>query len=143
MSTDQASLERIAEALLGEFDVTSPPVPIEYMLQHPQEHMWEDVDISLVSGSFMNMNVPYTPRMSLTRVLARLIVGSEWGKALHVSPIGSDTDTISRLARAIVMPRQMLIALPPSARNANAISEHFEVPRAEAESRLREVGRLK
>ena len=143
MSNDQASLERIAEALLGLFDVTSPPVPIEYMLQHPRENMWEVVDISLVSGSFMNMNVPYKPRMSLTRVLARLIAGSEWGKSMQVSPITSDPDAISRLARAIVMPRQMLIALPPSARNAKAISEHFEVPIAEAESRLREVGKLK
>lgn len=143
MSNDQASLERIAEALLGLFDVTSPPVPIEYMLQHPRENMWEVVDISLVSGSFMNMNVPYKPRMSLTRVLARLIAGSEWGKSMQVSPITSDPDAISRLARAIVMPRQMLITLPPSARNAKAISEHFEVPIAEAESRLREVGKLK
>ncbi|MBW4436193.1 MAG: hypothetical protein KME04_03615 [Pleurocapsa minor GSE-CHR-MK-17-07R] len=143
MSNDQASLERIAEALLGLFDVTSPPVPIEYMLQHPRENMWEVVDISLVSGSFMNMNVPYKPRMSLTRVLARLIAGSEWGKAMQVSPLTSDPDAISRLARAIVMPHQMLMTLPPSARNAKAISEHFEVPISEAESRLHEVGKLK
>jgi hypothetical protein len=142
MTTDLAHLETVAAELLTIFDVSGPPVPIEYMLQHPRAHMWEEVDISLVSGSFLNLKVPYMPRMSLTRVLVRLVVNSEWGMARGLGPLALDAEAISTLARTITMPRSMVQALPPGARTPHAMSEHFEVPVLEAEKRLGELASL-
>jgi hypothetical protein len=132
-------MERTIDELMETYRVAGPPVPIEAMLQNPLENMWDEVDISLVSGSFMAMGDPYVPRMSFARVLARHLVNSAWGAERGLSTYKDDPRSISTLARVIIMPRSMLERLAPSARNAHTLSGHFEAPFKDAALRLEEI----
>jgi hypothetical protein len=136
---DQAQINQIAEELIRLFRVQLPPVPIEAMLQHPLPGMWEEVDISQVSGSYLTIGSPYLPRMSLARVLARHIAGSAWGTERGLRTLLGDAPAISALARAVIMPRSMIEMLAPAALTAATVSDHFEVPLREAAARLEEL----
>lgn len=138
---EQALLENTAEELMRLFRVQLPPVPIEAMLQNPLPGMWEEVDISQVSGSFLNISSPYLPRMSLARVLARHIASSAWGEERGLRTVLGNSQAVSALARAVIMPRSMLDALAPAALTETTVSDHFEVPLKEAAARLSELRR--
>ena len=73
-------LESIATELVAEFEVSSAPVPIETMLQNPKDGMWEQVDITQLSGSFLSLKDRYSPRMSIARLLAKHLTTCEWGQ---------------------------------------------------------------
>jgi hypothetical protein len=136
---DLPPLEIVASEVIETFDIKAPPVPIESMLQHPKPGMWEEVDITRLSGGFLSIKDPYSPRMSLTRLLARHIIQSQWGQTRKMQDIvTSDTD-VHTFARMLIMPLAMVRALSSSARNPTTMSLHFEVPEDDARQRLIEL----
>ncbi len=132
-------LERIANELVETFNISIPPIPIESMLQHPKPDMWEDLDISQLSGSFLRVTEYYSPRMSLARLLVRQLISSSWGQARDLSTYLTDEDTLHRFARMIVMPAPMVLELNAAARTPSLLSAHFEVPEEDARLRLEEL----
>jgi hypothetical protein len=138
--TDQNTLEQASIELMGVFDITTPPIPIENMLQRPKPNMWDEVDISHLSSSFLKVNDVYSPRMSLARMLARHVASSQWGQQHNLTPILTDPDQLYTFARMLIMPRNMVMQLTTGARTPTAMSVHFEVPEEDARLRLLDLG---
>jgi hypothetical protein len=136
---DLPPLEVVASEVIETFDIKAPPVPIESMLQHPKPGMWEEVEIARLSIGFLSIKDAYSPRMSLTRLLARHIVHSEWGKARKTQDVIQNDEDIHTFARMLIMPMAMVRALSGSARNPTTMSFHFEVPEDDARLRLMEL----
>lgn len=133
-------METIAQEILEIFEVYAPPVPIELMLQHPRQGMWDEVDPSQLSGSFLSLKDRYSPRMSLARLLVRHVASSKWGREVGLFDImQANIDYISNFARMLIMPRDMVLGLPTSNRNPMMMSNYFEVPPDDAEARLAEL----
>ncbi|MAS34650.1 MAG: hypothetical protein CL610_11630 [Anaerolineaceae bacterium] len=132
-------LETIVCEVIRTFEIQAPPVPVESMLQHPLPGMWSEVDIGKLSIGFLKVKSPYSPRMSLTRLLARHIIESDWGHARQLHVLATTDADIHACARMLVMPYTMISALSPATRTASAISSHFEVPVEDAELRLTEL----
>jgi hypothetical protein len=132
-------LETIATELIGAFTIAAPPVPVESMLQKPLPEMWETVDITQLSGTFLSIRDHYSPRMSLARLLARHAAVSAWGKQRGLPALLRDEDLLRAFARMLVMPAEMVNNLTSGARNAQAMSMHFEVPVDDARLRLQEL----
>jgi len=129
-------LEDITRELCRIFEVYAPPVPIELMLQKPSEGLWEKVDVAQLSGSFLSIKERYSPRMSLARLLARHIAGSEWGAERKLNSMVEDNEQINTFARILTMPEDMVLRMARSARNPKTMSLHFEVPEEDARQRL-------
>lgn len=137
--SDLDKLEAVASELMKTFDVTIPPVPVETMLQQPPPGMWETLNVSQLTGSFLSIKDKYSPRMSLARMLARHVINSGWGQQRALTAlVGEDEDMLRTFTRMILMPSDMLRAQPPASRNPVALSLYFEVPESEAEKRLTE-----
>ena len=135
-------LEAIASELIRTFEIQDPPIPIEIMLQRPKEGMWDEVDITQLSVSFLKTGGPYSPRMSLTRLLARHIVRSEWGADRGLEEVlkhPQKEEVIQAFARMLIMPLEMIKKLSIGARTPITMSMHFEVPEDDARLRLEEV----
>jgi hypothetical protein len=136
---DTQQLETITNDLINFYGIQDPPVPIESMLQRPLDDMWEELDISKLSSSFINVNDYYSPRMSLARLLARHVVESSWGQERGLDEIAENEEKMRAFARMLMMPSVLVKALSASARNPEWISVHFEVPVDDAEMRLHEL----
>lgn len=132
-------LEAVANTLIQAFDVHSPPVPVESMLQHPRPGMWSEVNVSQLTGSFLSIRDKYSPRMSLARLLARHVMASTWGQDHKVAEyIEKDEERLKAFARMIIMPDDLLRSMSTGSRNPVAMGMYFEVPEDEAEHRLQE-----
>src|SRR5258708_1516642 len=118
-------IENAVVDLMAAFDVSGPPIPVEIMLQRPKPGMWREVNLSELSTAFINVKQRYSPRMSVGRLLARNICRSDWGAKRNLTPISSSEESLRALARAILMPRSMLAALPDASRTPIAISMRF------------------
>lgn len=140
---DQPQLEKIANGLIELYDIQGPPVPIEIMLQRPIDDMWEELDISMLSGGFINVTDQFAPRMSLARLLARHIAGSDWGHERGLDMVGRNEELMRAFARMLVLPSSLVTALSDGARTPEWLSIHFEVPADDALTRLQELGLLK
>lgn len=137
---DMKRLEQIAQELIDAFEIYTPPIPIESMLQHPKESMWEEVNVNQLSGTFLSLKDKYSPRMSMARLLVRHVAGSPWGKTRGLMEIlRKDEEFIRAFARMIVMPVEMMNDLSRGARNPVAMSMYFEVPEDDARQRLQEL----
>jgi hypothetical protein len=135
--TEHETLEQIASALVNAFNVHAPPVPVETMLQKPEPGMWQELNVSQLSGSFLSFKEPFSPRMSMVRLLVRHLIASPWGGNYNLPAIiGRDEDKLRLLARMIIMPREMIEAIPVMQRSAAYISSYFEVPESDAQARL-------
>lgn len=142
MSTPQEYLEEISAELIAIFNIQEPPVPIELMLQQPLMDMWEEVDITQLSLGFLRNGGHYAPRMSLTRLLARHIIQSEWGAKRNLKTIvqqGDADQLVRQFARMLVMPTAMVQALSPTTQLPQTMSTHFEVPEEDARLRLADL----
>ena len=141
MQDDLVKLDAIAVELLNEFDITHPPVPVESMLQRPvTDNMWEELDVTKLSGAFLSIRDRYSPRMSLARLLVRHVAASEWGKMRGVTELlDSDEEKVKAFARMIVMPRTMVNTVSSAALNPTTLSLQFEVPEEDARLRLQEL----
>lgn len=137
--SDINKLETIATEVIATFDIKSPPIPIESMLQHPKPDMWQEVDIAKLSGGFLSVKEIYSPRMSLARLLARHIASSEWGQTHQLRELVKDEEQIYAFARMLIMPMGMVKALSTGARAPTTMSFHFEVPEEDARLRLIEL----
>jgi hypothetical protein len=135
---DMQALESIGRELIQLYDIVAPPIPIERMLQHPHPDMWEEVDMNDFSSTFLNVSTPYSPRMSLSRVLARQIAKSPWGEQRGMDE--DDERIIHSLARVIIMPANLIMEINEASRTPQLISLHFEVPEEDARLRLEELG---
>ncbi len=140
---DYVRLEVVTQELIDAFNITAPPIPIESMLQHPCPDMWEDLDISQLSSSFLNVNESYSPRMSLARLLARHVVNCPWGDTRQLRGIEREEGKLYRFARMLVMPENMVMQLTPTARTPQLLSVHFEVPEEDARLRLQELSAVR
>jgi hypothetical protein len=136
---DLEKLEGITTELMEVFEVYSPPVPIETMLNKPRENMWDEVDATQLSGGFMSIKDRYSPRMSLARLLARHIASSDWGRERGLFEMFKTDETLLPVfARMLIMPANMLRNLSAAARNPTTMSLQFEVPEEDARQRLQE-----
>lgn len=134
------TFEAAVSDLMTAFDVVRPPVPVELMLQRPRPGMWNEVNLSELSMSFINVMQRHSPRMSVARLLARHVCRSVWGEQHGLHQFADSEDDVRALARAIVMPRAMIAELPPAVCNPLDISSQFEVPEEDARLRLNELG---
>lgn len=136
--TSRNTLEAVANELIDVFEIKSPPIPIENILQHPKPDMWSKVDITKLSSGFLIRDV-HSPRMSLARLLVRHIVLSPWGQDRQADELIRSEEDIHTFARMLMMPQKMLAFLSPGARTAATMAFHFEVPEEEARLRLEEL----
>src|SRR5262245_47525573 len=135
-------IETAVKDLVKAFDVSTPPIPVELMLQRPKPGMWKEINLSELSTSFINVRQRYSPRMSVGRLLARSICRSEWGDRHQLKSYIEDDEAIRALARAILVPKDMLDLIPPASRSTMAVSMRFEVPEDDARQRLLDLGYL-
>jgi hypothetical protein len=143
MISDTLGLFEVAVSdLIAAFDVKRPPVPVELMLQRPRPGLWNEVNLSELSTTFISIKERYSPRMSVARLLARHICRCAWGANHHLAPFANSEDDIHLLARAIVMPASLLAQVSLSNRAPLIISTRFEVPEKDAYLRLVELGYL-
>ena len=139
MTTTLAQLEAVTQELITLYEVQAPPVPVESMLQKPCDNMWQDMDITQISGGFLRVDDTYSPRMSMARLLARHIIHSDWGKARGLQALEGDDSQIHTFARMLIMPRSMMDELSTGAKSPATLRLHFEVPEQEAQERLKEL----
>lgn len=134
-------LEDVTNRLMDLYEITAPPIPLERMLQAPAPGMWGDIDPTHISLSFFQITIPHAPRMALARYLARVIITCPWGieNGLHEAGGLEPDKIVHRFARTIMMPGFMIHELSDAARTPSLMSEHFEVPEAEAALRLEEL----
>ena len=136
---DTQELEQVVRELIELYSVTAPPIPIERMLQHPHPDMWSEVDMDDFSSTFLNIKTPFSPRMSLARVLARQIAKSNWGEQRGLGEMEGDDELIYRFARIIAMPVDLVREISAESRTPQLISLHFEVPEEDARLRLQDL----
>lgn len=134
--------ETAVNDLLVAFDVTTPPVPVEIMLQRPKAGMWKQINLSELSVAFINVKQVHSPRMSIARLLVRYICRSDWGDKHHIAPLITDDGMLKAFARSLLMPRSMLDGMLDSQRVPMTISARFEVPEEDARLRLIDLGYL-
>lgn len=140
MTVDHYSqLETIANELMKEFDIKVAPVPVESMLHSPKPGMWSSMNLNQLTGSFLSIRDQYSPRMSMARLIARLLINSEWGQQRELGKLITDEDSLRAFARMVVMPKALLQNLSSGAKNAITIRMNFEVPEEDAQQRLMEI----
>lgn len=135
----QAQLEKLVEEILTSFNIMAPPIPIELILNSPESDMWEKIDPARLSITLSNVNTRYGPRMSFARMLVRHIVDSHWGNQHNLPDLIATREELDAFARALLMPRDMVLSLSTKSMNPTVMSLHFEIPEDEAEQRLSEL----
>lgn len=139
-TSKQEQFENAVRDLMTAFDVERPPVPIELMLKRPKPGMWQEVNLSELSLSFISVKHQHSPRMSVARLLARHICRSPWGLERGLDEYANNDDDIRMFARAIVMPFFMLAEMSLNSRVPAALVTRFEVPDDDAAQRLVDLG---
>lgn len=133
-------MEAATNELVIAFDVDTPPVPVETMLQRPKPGMWQQVNLSELSAAFINVRERHSPRMSVARLLVRYICRSAWGANHQLGVLQNDEQAIRAFARTLLMPQAMIVRLDQSQRDPIMISDRFEVPENDARLRLIDLG---
>ncbi len=133
-------LETATADLIAVFDVTTPPIPVELMLQRPRAGMWKEVNLSELSMAFINVKHRYSPRMSIARLLVRHICRSDWGTTHHLTVLTDNDLALRAFARTLLMPRTMLEGFDVPGHTLVAISTRFEVPEDDVRLRLADLG---
>lgn len=133
------SVDIIISELLGHYAINSAPVPVEMILQNPARDMWSGVDLSRLSRALVSDSRPFALRLALAQLLVRLLCESAWGRERGLPDPGEREGALAPLVRALLMPRNLLAALPVSALNPEMVQMMFQVPQEEASQRLIEV----
>jgi len=131
-------LEVVVDDLLTVFDVNSPPVPVEIMLQRPKTGMWQQVNLGEMSTTFLRVSEQYGLRLSIARLLARHICRSVWGEAHGLTAYSKNDTVIYALARALLIPRRLIVD-QKAPHDSIAVSYRFGVPESAARLRLMEL----
>lgn len=129
-------LDEIVDNLMDVFEIHTPPVPIETMLNSPRNAMWKEVNVAQLTGSFLTFTDQYSPRMSMARLLARHVINCDWGKEQNLPAMVDDDATLRVFARMLIMPAGMLKVTSRASRTPSTISMQFEVPEEDAHKRL-------
>ncbi len=135
---EYSHIEEVASQVIATFGFTSPPIPIEAMLQHPVDGMWDVVDVTQISSGFFRPNDAHSPRMSLARLLVLHILRSEWGETHQLSTLLNSKEKTHAFARMLIMPAVLLSKIPTASLNVEILTKLFEVPAEEARKRLEE-----
>lgn len=137
--SDLEKLEAIATELLNEFEVDTSPVPLEDILQNPKDGMWDKVDITQLSGSFLSLSDKYSPRMSIARLLARHLATCPWGQEHGLFEILRQGDNLNRFSRILIMPKSLVEVTSIKGQTPEQLSEQFEMPEDDVRIRLDEI----
>lgn len=139
-SDTRARIQHLANTLLDRYQVYEPPVPIEDMLKHPLDALWQPnpSKISFIVGHGLYR---YAPRMGEARLLYRLICDNADARRAGLdAPWPAARREIKYFARCLLMPEDWIRQLPESDRIVDAISERFQVTTFDAVIRLAELG---
>jgi hypothetical protein len=136
----RARIHRLVNALLERYHITAPPVPIDHLLNHPLDGLWEAQtdQISFIMGHGLYR---YAPRLAEARLLYRLLADSPAARDSGLAaPWPASRRTIKYFARCLLMPADWIRALPQPDRTPDAVSEIFQVTSYDALIRLAELG---
>jgi hypothetical protein len=132
-----ADLAAVADALVALFEITEPPVPVEMMMNNPRPGLWTHTDFSQLTFSFAIRGDRHAPRISMARMIVRLMIDTEFGRKYRLPElIGISPERITEMARLILVPDILLNHLPQSEHNAIAVAMTFMIPEDDAEARL-------
>ena len=135
----RAELDEAAIMFLTLHNVERPPVPIEEILRNPVAEMWQPDLIDLSHQSF-DATERYSVRPTIARVVARYVGGTRWARERGLIGDGDLTAGEARyFARALLMPKEWIGALPASERTPASVRLRFHVPIADAAGRLAEL----
>jgi hypothetical protein len=135
-------IEMIVNEIITIYDISTPPVPVELMLQRPLANTWDAANPNELSNSSTLRGSRHALRVSVARLLARHICTSLWGTERRLHEIMDDGELLRVFARALLMPRAMLEALSPAVRTPPIIAMRFQVPEDDAQLRLHDLGYL-
>jgi hypothetical protein len=136
----RARINRLVNALLERYQVTALPVPVEHMLNHPLDDLWEaqPEQISFILGHGIYR---YAPRLAEARLLYRMLAESADTRERGLdAPWPASRRVIQYFARCLLMPEDWIRILSPADRTPDAISEMFQVTSYDAIIRLAELG---
>jgi hypothetical protein len=136
----RARINRLANTLLERYHIGEPPVPIEQMLLHPLDQLWDEhpSQISFIMGHGIYR---YAPRLAEARLLYRMLADSSAARRAGLdAPRPFSRREIKYFARCLLMPEEWIRALPPPDRAPDAIGERFQVTSYDAIIRLAELG---
>ena len=139
----RAELDAAALDLLQLHNVTQPPVVIEDILRRPAADLWRPdlVDLSLQS---FESHERYAARPTIARLVARYAGNSLWARQRGLAAdSGLTPDEVRYFARALLMPKDWMIALQPNERSPASVRLRFHVPREDAAQRLAELNLLR
>ena len=135
----RAELDEAAIMFLSLHAVEQPPVPIEEIMRNPVAEMWQPDLVDLSHQSF-DAAERYSVRPTIARVVARYAGGTPWAREQGiVGDTGFTADEARYFARALLMPREWIGALPASERTPASVRLRFHVPMADAAGRLAEL----
>ena len=135
----RAELEAAALELLHLHNVDRPPVPIEDILLHPADDLWEP-DLADLSVPSFNVHERYSARPSLARLVARYAGQSVWARQRALTgSAGFTPDEARYFASALLMPERWMATLPASQRNPATVRLRFHVPTPDAARRLTDL----
>ena len=135
----RAELDAAVTTFLSLHDVEQPPVPIEDILRNPVAEMWQPDLVDLSHQSF-DATDRYSVRPTIARVVARYVGDTRWAREQGVAgDAGFTADEARYFARALLMPRAWIGALPASERTSASVRLRFHVPIADATERLAEL----
>jgi hypothetical protein len=135
----RAKLDEAAIVFLTLHNVEQPPVPIEEILRNPVAGMWQPDLVDLSHQSF-DATERYSVRPTIARVVARYVGETHWAHERGLAgDAGFTADEVRYFARALLMPKEWIGALPASERTPASVRLRFSVPIADATERLAEI----
>jgi len=136
----RARIQQLAQQLLDHYRVTAPPVPIDELLRHPVQDLW-DTNPEKISTIIGHGLYRYAPRLAAARLLYRYISDSAAARAAGFdAPWPAARREVKYFARCLLMPEEWIRAVPEADRTPDAISELFQVTSFDALIRLAELG---
>ncbi len=136
----RARIEKLANALLERYNVSTPPVPIDQILKDPLLDLW-DVDPTQMSSSFGHGIFRHAPRLASARLLYRAISESSAARQAGLdAPWPASRREVKYFARCVLMPEAWIRQLPDKERVIDSIADTFQVPPFDVIVRLGELG---
>jgi hypothetical protein len=134
------ALIQLAEALLRQYSVTGPPVPIERMLEEPPAGLAgtssDQVSFIMEHGLYR-----YEPRLAMARLLCREIARNGAVRESFGVDVSSFSYTdLKFFARCLLMPSNWVRAMAEQKLSVEQISDRLQAPSYAVVTRLAELG---
>jgi hypothetical protein len=134
------NLVYLANALLQSYGVTSPPAPIERMVNAPPVGLSE-LDLDKVSDVMEHGLYSYAPRLAMAHFLCREITRSQITKKRFGVDVSAATHSdVKFFARCLLMPSRWIYRLTRQKLSIEQISAHLQTPSYAVVTRLIELG---